>query len=183
MELNETQQRFIVHWGEKGTRWGFNRTVAQIHALLFLSPRPLDAEEIADTLQVSRSNVSMSIRELEGWGLIRTTQKMGDRRTYYETLESAWEMFRLIKVERQKRELVPTISLLRDMLISDTEDAHLRTRVESLLELFETGLAWSEVMSHLSAQELHQLIEQFGVHGLHKSETPSNGGSRQEQLS
>src|SRR5262245_1872067 len=102
--LTAVQQRFILHWGEMGTRWGINRTVAQIHALLFLSPRPLNAEEIATTLGVARSNVSTSLRELQGWGIVRVAHLLGDRRDHFESMKDVWEMFRLIVDERRKRE-------------------------------------------------------------------------------
>lgn len=142
MKLSDIQKTFILHWGEKATKFGFNRTLAQIHALLFVAPQPLDAEEIAETLQISRSNVSISIRELQSWGIIRIVPKMGDRKTYYETLDSVWEMFRLIAIERQKRELAPSISLLRDLLITegdadDPAQRHVADRLESLLQMFE----------------------------------------------
>src|SRR5918995_2827107 len=102
MTLTPIQQKFIVHWGEMGTRWGINRTVAQVHALLFLSPRPLNAEEIATTLGVARSNVSTSLRELQGWHIVRVTHILGDRRDHFESMKDVWEMFRVI-VEQRKR--------------------------------------------------------------------------------
>src|SRR6267378_8066651 len=111
--LSPVAQRFILHWGEMGTRWGINRTVAQIHALLFLSPRPLNAEEIASTLGVARSNVSTSLRELQGWGIVRVTHLLGDRRDHFESLKDVWEMFRIIVDERKRREVDPTLELLR----------------------------------------------------------------------
>src|SRR6185436_8874974 len=95
MELTPIMQKFILHWGEMGTRWGINRTVAQIHALLYLSPRPLNAEEIADTLGVARSNVSTSLKELQNWGIVRIAHVMGDRRDHFESMKDVWEMFRV----------------------------------------------------------------------------------------
>src|SRR5919109_266169 len=103
-KLIPVAQRFILHWGEMGTRWGINRTVAQIHALLFLSPRPLPAEEIADTLGIARSNVSTSLKELQGWGIVKVVHLLGDRRDHFESLKDVWEMFRIIVEERKKRE-------------------------------------------------------------------------------
>ena len=102
MNLEPTAERFILHWGEMGTRWGINRTVAQIHALLYLSDKPLPADEIAATLAVARSNVSTSIRELQSWGIVRTVPVMGDRRDHFQTLTDVWEMFRIIMDERKK---------------------------------------------------------------------------------
>ncbi len=104
MALAPVTERFVLHWGEMGQRWGINRTVAQIHALLFLSPKPLNAEEIAETLSVARSNVSTSLKELQGWGIVRVVHVMGDRRDHFETMKDVWEMFRTILDERKKRE-------------------------------------------------------------------------------
>src|SRR5688572_9757285 len=102
--LSPVAEKFVLHWGEMGTRWGLNRTVAQIHALLYLSPRPLHAEEIAATLAVARSNVSNSLRELQNWGIVRVVHVMGDRRDHFESMKDVWEMFRVILDERKKRE-------------------------------------------------------------------------------
>jgi len=114
--LTAIQKQYILHWGEMGTRWGINRTVAQIHALLYLSPQPLAADEIAETLTVARSNVSTSIRELESWGIIRPVHVLGERREHYESLKDVWEMFRIIVEQRKRREVDPTLQLLRNCL-------------------------------------------------------------------
>src|SRR5512147_2056462 len=103
--LTPIQQRFILHWGEMGTRWGINRTVAQVHALLYLSPDPLPADEITSLLAVARSNVSTSLKELQGWGIVRLVHVMGDKRDHFETLRDVWEMFRIILDERKRREI------------------------------------------------------------------------------
>src|SRR5262245_21271727 len=100
MELTPAMQKFILHWGEMGTRWGINRTIAQIHALLYIAQKPLTAEEITETLNVARSNVSTSLRELQGWGVIRVVHVLGDRRDHFESMKEVWEMFRLILDER-----------------------------------------------------------------------------------
>src|SRR5246127_4843474 len=110
--LNDVQRKYILHWGELGTRWGINRTVAQIHALLFLSPKPLAADEIAQTLNVARSNVSTSIRELESWGIVRPVHVLGERREHYESMKDVWEMFRVIVEQRKRRGVDPTRPLL-----------------------------------------------------------------------
>src|ERR1044072_9249913 len=112
--LTPIQQRFVVSSGEMGAKWGLNRTVAQIHALLFLSPRPLNAEEIAATLGVARSNVSTSLRELQGWKIVRVTHLLDDRRDHFESMKDVWEMFRVIVDERRKREANPTLAMLRE---------------------------------------------------------------------
>src|SRR5881392_163310 len=132
MTLDPVVQKFILHWGEMGTRWGINRTVAQIHALLYLSPKPLTAEEIADALGVARSNVSTSLKELQNWGVVRITHILGDRRDHFESMKDVWEMFRLILDERKKRECDPTLAMLRDCVAQAKQpgtDAHTRERL------------------------------------------------------
>src|SRR6266566_4870089 len=114
MPLTPVEQRFVLHWGEMGTRWGINRTVAQVHALLFVSPNPLHAEEIANTLSVARSNVSTSLRELQGWGIVRVVHVLGDRRDHFESLKDVWEIFRIVAEERKKREIDPTLRVLAE---------------------------------------------------------------------
>src|SRR2546421_5786075 len=101
--LTPVAQKFILHWGEMGTRWGINRTVAQVHALLFLSPQPLPADEISDTLAVARSNVSTSLRELQGWRIVRVVHVLGDRRDPFESIKDVWGIFRIVSEERKRR--------------------------------------------------------------------------------
>jgi DNA-binding transcriptional regulator GbsR (MarR family) len=144
-DLSAVTRKFVLHWGEMGTRWGINRTVAQIHALLFISPRPLSAEEIAAALSIARSNVSTSLRELQGWGVVKTVHALGDRRDHFESMKNVWEMFRVILDERKKRECDPTLALLRecaaDAKASPTE-AYAKQRLGDLLEFFETMTVW-----------------------------------------
>jgi DNA-binding transcriptional regulator GbsR (MarR family) len=146
MQLTPIMQKFILHWGEMGTRWGINRTVAQIHALLFLAPSPLDAEEIAATLGVARSNVSNSLRELQSWGIVRITHVLGDRRDHFECMKDVWEMFRLILDERKKRECDPTLALLRESVSLSRKpgnaDVYTRDRLADMLQLFEVMSDW-----------------------------------------
>src|SRR2546426_12419953 len=120
--LRPVQQKFILHWGEMGTRWGINRTVAQIHALLFLSPRPLHAEQIAQTLNVARSNVSTSLKELQSWGIVKLVHVLGDKRDHFESMKEVWEMFRVVLDERKKREIDPTLALLRQWIAEGEKD-------------------------------------------------------------
>jgi DNA-binding transcriptional regulator GbsR (MarR family) len=139
--LSPVAQRFILHWGEMGTRWGINRTVAQIHALLYLSPQPLAAEQIAATLSVARSNVSNSLKELQGWGVVRTVHELGDRKDRFESLKDVWEMFSIILEERKRREIDPTLQMLRSCaseLEDDGAEKYTRKRVEEMLEFFES---------------------------------------------
>jgi len=148
MELSDVTKRFVLHWGEMGTRWGINRTVAQIHALLYLSPKPLTAEEIADTLGVARSNVSTSLRELQNWGIVRVTHVLGDRRDHFESMKDVWEMFRVILDERKKRETDPTLHMLRESVVeakkSGAADAYTRDRLADMLSFFELMTTWYE---------------------------------------
>jgi len=138
--LTPTQSRFILHWGEMGTRWGINRTVAQVHALLYLSPRPLHAEDIVSALNVARSNVSTSLKELQSWGIVRLVHLSEDRRDHFESLKDVFEMFRLIAYERKRREIDPTLQLIRQCLsetIDNKEDKTTKERLQGMLEFFE----------------------------------------------
>jgi DNA-binding transcriptional regulator GbsR (MarR family) len=150
--LTAVQEKFILHWGTMGAQWGINRTVAQIHALLFISPKPLAAEEIADTLQVARSNVSNSLKELAGWGIIRAVSVIGDRRDHYDSLKDVWELFRVVLEERKRREFDPTLAMLRECVQESEKskaDAFTHQRLSELLGFFETTGAWFEQVRKL----------------------------------
>ncbi|MBE0539757.1 MAG: MarR family transcriptional regulator [Verrucomicrobia bacterium] len=129
-----------------GTRWGINRTVAQIHALLYLSPKPIHAEEIADTLNVARSNVSNSLKELQGWGIVKRVHVLGDSRDHFESMKDVWEMFRMVLDERKKREIDPTLRLLSECIAEaekDKEtDEYTEERLRQLHDFFATTTAW-----------------------------------------
>ena len=154
MELTPLMQKFVLHWGEMGQRWGINRTVGQIHALLYLSPRPLNAEEIADTLGVARSNVSTSLKELQNWGIVRIAHVMGDRRDHFESMKDVWEMFRVIMDERKKRETDPTLQLLRELNAeakkNGVAEPHVRERLADMLGFFELMTTWYEQTRRMS---------------------------------
>ena len=139
--LTPVEQKFILHWGEMGARWGINRTVAQVHALLFLSPKPLHAEQIQETLGVARSNVSNSLKELQGWGIVKMVHLAGDRRDHFETMADVFEMFRVVAEERKKRELDPTLVMLRECLDEARQDKatseHSARRLGELTGFFE----------------------------------------------
>ena len=144
--LSSVQQKFILHWGEMGTRWGINRTVAQIHALLFMSQKPLNAEEIVQALGVARSNVSNSLKELQGWGIVKRVHVMGDSRDHFESLKDVWEMFRVVMDERKKREFDPTERLLRESIAEAGKDPgtneYTTQKLHELAEFFGTTNAW-----------------------------------------
>src|SRR6185436_18136493 len=144
--LSPVQQKFVLHWGEMGTRWGINRTVAQIHALLYISQLPLNAEQIAETLGVARSNVSTSLKELQGWGIVKLVHLAGDKRDHFESMKDVWEMFRAVLDERKRREIDPTLALLRECIAEAEKDkatdAYTEERLRALHEFFETTTAW-----------------------------------------
>jgi DNA-binding transcriptional regulator GbsR (MarR family) len=142
VELTPAMKKFILHWGEMGSSWGINRTVAQIYAMLYLSPKPLTAEEICETLSLARSTVSTGLHELQSWGVIRIVHVLGDRRDHFETMHDIWEMFRVILNERKRREFDPTLAVLRDTAAElskdENSDPFAREKVEDMLELFES---------------------------------------------
>jgi DNA-binding transcriptional regulator GbsR (MarR family) len=144
--LSPVEQKFILHWGEMGTRWGINRTVAQIHALLYLSPHPLHAEDIAETLQVARSNVSTSLKELQGWGIVKLVHVLGDKRDHFESMKDVWEMFRVVLDERKKREIDPTMAMLDECIVEAAKDKatseYAEERLRELHAFFATTGSW-----------------------------------------
>jgi DNA-binding transcriptional regulator GbsR (MarR family) len=162
MQLSQTSQKFILHWGEMGTRWGVNRTVAQIHALLYLTGKPLPADEIADTLSVARSNVSNSISELKAWNLVKLVHVMGDRRDHFEASTDIWELSRTVVRERKEREIMPTIDMLRELLnhpeimLDGVERAN---RVREMLTMLETMTVWSDEMLRLDTETLTKVLK------------------------
>ncbi len=162
MQLTDIARRFIVHWGEMGSSWGVNRSVAQIHALLFFHGQPVHAEELADTLGIARSNVSTSLKELLNWNLIRVTQVLGDRRDYYETSSDVWELFRTIVRERKEREFDPTVRLLRELAQDPAlaaESPATQDRLRSTQEFMQTLGSWSEEMLRLSPATLEKILK------------------------
>jgi DNA-binding transcriptional regulator GbsR (MarR family) len=167
--LTPAARRFVLHWGEMGTRWGINRTVAQIHALLYVSPRPLPAEEIAETLDVARSNVSTSLKELQGWGIVKIVHRMGDRRDHFVSLTDVWEMLRIILAERKRREIDPTLQVLRECMEEagrgGAAEAHARERVGALLEFFETMDGWYRQVSGMPVAAAKRFVKLGGALG------------------
>jgi DNA-binding transcriptional regulator GbsR (MarR family) len=140
LPLSPQNERFVMHFGEMGSRWGVNRTVGQIYALLFLSPRPLNADQIAATLGFSRSNVSMGLKELQSWRLVNMGHQVGDRRDYYESPGDVWQIFRVLMEEKRKREIDPTLTLLRENLLeppSGDDEIYAQKRMTDMLELIE----------------------------------------------
>ena len=158
LDLNPTITEFIVHWGEMGSRWGINRTVAQIHALLYISPKALTAEEISETLSVARSTVSTGLRELQSWGLIKVVHVFGDRRDHFEIIGDVWEMFRAVLDERKRREIDPALSMLQET-VSEFEtsaegDPAVHEKMIELLDFFETATELYEQVQMLPTETL-----------------------------
>jgi len=145
-KLSAVQQKFIRHWGEMSTRWGINRTVAQIHALLYISPHPLNADDIVEALDVARSNVSTSLKELQGWGIVRLVHVRGDKRDHFESIKDVWEMFRVVMDERKRREFDPTMRMLHECIeeakADKATDEHTEARLVELHKFFESTTAW-----------------------------------------
>ncbi|HUK81254.1 MAG TPA: MarR family transcriptional regulator [Verrucomicrobiae bacterium] len=166
MKLTPLTKKFVLHWGEMGTRWGINRTVAQIHALLYVSPEPLNAEEIASTLSVARSNVSTSLKELQNWGLVKVVHVLGDRRDHFETLKDVWTLFQIVMNERKRREINPTIAVLRAAVAeSDSagkEDDYAREQMGKMLEFFESATTCYEEIGKLAPSSLRKLMKMGG---------------------
>jgi DNA-binding transcriptional regulator GbsR (MarR family) len=162
MHLTGTMQRYIVHWGEMGSRWGMNRSVAQIHALLFLAEKPLNADEIGETLGIARSNVSTGLKELVSWELVQVTQVLGDRRDFFTAQHDTWEVIRAIIDGRKRRELDPTLAALREcaaQLEKDKETpAAVRERIVSQLEFLETVTRWYDGVKRLPRKTLLKMM-------------------------
>src|SRR5262245_46691293 len=159
--LTPVIQKYVLHWGEMGTRWGVNRTVAQVHALLFVSPKALTADEIMETLSVARSNVSNSLKELQQWGVIKVVHVMGDRRDHFEPLKDVWEMFKLVLAERKRREVEPTVQVLRECVAemdkSNGAGEYQKQRLQDMLEFFEAGTTCFEDVNRLSPAALRKI--------------------------
>ncbi len=163
-ELESVRDRFILHWGEMGSLWGINRTMAQVHALLFISSETLCATDIMDELQISRGNVSMALRELIAWGIVSRMHIKGERKEFYTTEKDVWKMFRVIARERKKREVDPTIDVLRQSVANleqmpDEEGQYEREQLKNLLDFFETGV---EVYQDLDEQSPNSILKLLG---------------------
>jgi DNA-binding transcriptional regulator GbsR (MarR family) len=162
VELTPAAKKFVLHWGEMGHAWGINRTMAQVHALLFVAPEALDAEEISRLLDVSRSNVSTSLRELITWGVVRRVHIIGDRRDRFEALKDVMETFRVIMAERKRREMDPTIALL-EHCVSEAKsggasEAYTRGQLEKMLDFTRMVTLWYSQIERLSIPSLQRMF-------------------------
>lgn len=162
MKLSPIVQTFVLHFGEMGSRWGINRTVGQIYALLYLSPEPLNAEDIAESLGFSRSNVSMGLKELDAWNLVRHQHLPGDRRDYFTTPQDIWEIVRTLVEERRKREIEPTLSMLRDVLLkspASPDEAFAQSKMQQMHDLIEMLTQWYQDMQKMETERLVHLLQ------------------------
>jgi len=160
--LSPLVRSFVSHFGEMGSRWGINRTVGQIYALIFVSPRPLNADDIGESLEFSRSNVSMGLKELQAWRLVRLRHLPGDRREYFEAPTDAWEIFRTLAEERRRREIEPTLSMLRNALLEEAtteEDRIAQQRMKSMHDLIELMTTWFDDVQRMDQKTIAQLMK------------------------
>ena len=151
-----------MHFGEMGSRWGVNRTVGQIYALLFVAAKPLNADEVGEALAFSRSNVSMGLKELQSWGLVKLIHLPNDRREYFQAPEDVWAIFRTLAAERRKREIDPTLSMLRDALMeqpSVAEDIHAQARMRQMHEFIERMTDWLDDVQKMDSDTLVSLMK------------------------
>jgi DNA-binding transcriptional regulator GbsR (MarR family) len=159
--LPPLSRQFVAHFGEMGSRWGINRTVGQIYALLFLSQRAINADEIAETLEFSRSNVSMGLKELQSWRLVRMKHQQGDRREYFEAPSDVWEIFRVLAEERRRREIEPTLSMLRMALLEQPgseAELYAQQRMREMYELIDRLMTWFDDVQKLAPETAMQLM-------------------------
>jgi len=162
MKLNPVTEKFVLHWGEMGTKWGVNRTVAQIHALLYILGKPMNADEICETLNVARSNVSNSIKELQSLQLVSVTHILGDRRDYFATSDDVWTLFRTIVEQRQRREIEPTLAFLNELANSPEfaqENEAVRQKITDTRDFIGTLTSWTNEMLRLSTATLARVLK------------------------
>lgn len=161
MNLPAREQTFVTHFGEMGARWGVNRTVGQIYAILFITEKPMCADEIVEALGFSRSNVSMGLKELQSWKLVRLQHLPDDRREYFSTPDDLWEIVQTLVEQRKTREIDPTLSVLRELQMNARPGArkdYAATRIEQTARLIELLCNWYEDMRHVDKDRLEQLL-------------------------
>ena len=162
MKLSTKIETFVAHFGEMGSRWGFNRTVGQMYALLMVYNRPLNADEISEMLSISRSNVSMGLKELQSWRLLKMTHYPGDRKEYYKTPDDIIEVARVVLEERHKREVAPTLTMLRDEMMREPvseEGKYAQLRMTEIYELIDNVSKSVDELSSLSTKDLRKMLK------------------------
>lgn len=162
MNLPPLTRTFVLHFGEMGSRWGINRTVGQIYALLYVADRPLNAEDIVEALGLARSNVSVGLKELDNWRLIRRQHLPGDRRDHFTALEDPWAIIRTLAEERRKREVDPTLTVLRDLMMqapTDPAEKHAQARLAGMTDAIETLTHWADEVQKLPDDRIVALLK------------------------
>ena len=163
MHLDPVIEKLVLHWGEMGSRWGISRMVAQIHALLYFSARPLAADEIVGALGVARSHVSTSLRELQTWGVVKVVHVMSDRREHFESIKDIWQLFEVLLDERKRRELDPTLKVLREVQAQVNDgtktEVHTKERLKEMLEFFELMDGWFGEVRRLPLESRVKLVK------------------------
>jgi DNA-binding transcriptional regulator GbsR (MarR family) len=162
MNLPPLTQSFVLHFGEMGSRWGINRTVGQIYALIYVSAKPLNADEIAEALNFSRSNVSMGLKELQSWNLVKLIHLPNDRREYFQSPQDVWQIFRTLATERRKREIDPTLSMLRDALMetpSGEDERVAQERMRQMHAFIELMTDWLDEVQKMDSATLASLMK------------------------
>ena len=159
--LPPLNRQFVAHFGEMGSKWGINRTVGQIYALIFISKRTLNADEIAEQLEFSRSNVSMGLKELQAWRLVNLRHQPGDRREYFEVPDDVWEIFRVLAEERRRREIEPTLTMLQMALLEapgSDEERHAQARMREMHDLIDRLMKWFDDVQRLAPDTAMRLM-------------------------
>ena len=160
--LTPVMEKIILHWGEMGSSWGINRTVAQIYALLYLSPEPITADEVSSSLGIARSTVSTGLHELQSWGVVRVSHVLGDRRDHFTTMNDIWEIFRVILDERKRREIDPTLAVLQQSVLEmqdqDMDDVQVEERVNNMLDFFKTVSVAYEQFEKIPTERLRDIL-------------------------
>lgn len=163
MKITPSIEKYILHWGEMGTRWGVNRSVSQIHALLYLAPAPLNAEQITGLLGIARSNVSTSLKELQGWRLVKVNHVLGDRRDHFIAIDDTWQMLLTIVEERKKREIDPTLTMLRQCVLEMQDDVdtspEVKLKISNMLDFIATLNTWFDQVKGLPTTTLGSLLK------------------------
>lgn len=161
MTMSPIVQDFVLHFGEMGSRWGINRSVGQIYALLYASREPLCADDMVSELKISRSNVAAGLKELQSWGLVLLRHRPGDRRDYYTTPEDVWSILRTLAEERKKREVDPTLALLADVTTRtprDEDEEYAQKRMGEMHDLIERLSSWYDDVKGLETERLLMLL-------------------------
>ncbi len=163
--LSPELEAFILNWGEKLSHWGLNRTEAQIYTLLFLTERPLTADDITVALKVARSNVSGSLKELQSWGIVRVISVPGERKKHFECVKDVWEVFQIVVHEQKRREIDPMIETLthaHDELKRKKQDAYAQTKMNEMIGFFDTTTGWYAKVENMPVETIKKYVKMAG---------------------